>query len=415
MLRRATELGNVCGSPQRLRRGECRGLWGAIFRSPTAGESPRGPGTPKRYALWGCLPLQAAFWLTCACDVEPTGRLDFSESAQEIRALHPQTCRQLPKPTRRGEGTVAARVGEFCLDPLIEPRRFGGPVYESVFDGCTELIASRCDALAKFELRGLSALSYRAPVSGAAVDVLVMDFDSVDASYAWHHVASQQFSNDRFHSTSSGANQQGASHAFLVGRQLVRLLYTDERDGSQDKSDTAARILAEFSRNWTEQSSEWARPPAALRYLPVTDQVPDSVSLALRDALGVEGVGNAAKARYARAGKSWRALAIVHPTVEAAQVALLKIRRSRAARKLRWAPHGAFRYKEARPEGELPAKWVIGRAANVIYGVGDDPLALSGHRSTREEAPSRITLSQKLRLFGQNVTEGKQKQLRKNP
>ncbi|MET0412892.1 MAG: hypothetical protein ABW217_16420, partial [Polyangiaceae bacterium] len=63
---------------------------------------------------------------------------------------------------------------------------------------------------------------------------------------------------------------------------------------------------------------------------------------------------------------------------------------------LKYGPLPALRFVERRPAGEANLDWVLGRKGSIVYGIGDDPAALSAETATAEEMEVKLTHWQKL-------------------
>lgn len=309
---------------------------------------------------------------------------------------------------------VPGRVGNYCLQQNVDSRRVLSSTSSSAaFERqCLTIIGGECRGLARLGLQSLSTLLYRSTVDGSSLDLIVMHFSSVAGSFAWFSGSDETFR--RLPSNNSGPKGSsftqinwGDWQSARRGKLVVRLLYTNETIGSVGASPRAKSALEQFSGEFLSSLAEARELPEAVVRLPVSHQVPGSASLQLGNALGVESIGDTAFASYYDGEKHWRMLAVVHPNADAARDVTDSMRKRRAAKPLRWAAHEAFRYTEQQPDGRSDVQWVIGRAANVIYGVADDLAQLPGRQFVGQGARVPLTTSQKQLLLNIAALRGK--------
>ena len=140
--------------------------------------------------------------------------------------------------------------------------------------------------------------------------------------------------------------------------------------------------------------------PEAILRMPTRGRIARSESLRLHDALGIDGLGDAAIAHFEADDKRWRALVVVHRDPDFARDLVDSLRKRPGSAELPGASFSAFEFVEAGSGREPAPQWVIGRNRNVIYGVGDDPTVQALGLSAKQEDEARLSTGEKLLKLG---------------
>lgn len=310
---------------------------------------------------------------------------------------------------------VPAELAGFCIDHNVELRavekqapRPGFPrVTTSELDeACQRRLGTLCPSYLEDGLERLVAFRYSGGVGDAgALDVLLSRFASNEGSFASF---SDQVLGDADSSTLKVDALEPAGTAVRLGSvalgwrgpYLVRLGYTNSAEPSAERARTADTlfrgVLAQVARALNERDPGLSTLPRALQSLPVTGRVPFAVRYQTGPVLGVAGVRGGAQGHYRDGKRRWRVLVVARPDPESAEDVIAAFERHRDGYALKYGPLPALRFNERRPAGEANLDWVIARKGSIVFGVGDDPAALSAEGAAAEEMELKLTHWQKL-------------------
>ncbi len=353
------------------------------------------------------LALLALGALQARCEASPPVEAARSGLAQ-LRPLAAPRVREQgsacePGVRRPDRGAVPNRIGSFCLATLSDPRGAeddGGP---RLREACRRLLGTGCGELVSMGLEALYAHHYRDARSGAEVDLLQLRFGTLQQSFAWF---SQPAAAATDPLAPSGlwleAEGQAVSHGDWLVARRGRLGFRLTRDDSARAPDgePEPHPLADFATQLLAQSGEPAGLPEAVLRLPERGRIPRSESLQLHDALGIDGLGEAAIAHYEAEGKRWRALVVVHRDPDFARDLVDSLHKRPGSLELPGAALSALLFVGAGSGPGRAPQWVIGRRRNVIYGVGDDPTVQALGLSAKQEDDARLSTGEKLLQLG---------------
>jgi hypothetical protein len=310
---------------------------------------------------------------------------------------------------------VPLELAGFCIDPNVELRavekqapRPGFPrVTTSELDeACPRWLGTLCASYLEDGLERLVAFRYSGGAGQAgALDVLVSRFASSEGSFASF---SDQVLGDADPATLEVDALEPAGTAVRLGnvalgwrgQYLVRLSYTNAAERSAERASTADTlfrgVLQHAARALSERDPGALALPRAVQSLPAAGRVPFAVRYQTGPVLGLVGVRGGAQGHYRDAKRRWRVLVVARPDPESAEDVIGAFERHRDGYALKYGPLPALRFVERRPAGEANLDWVIGRKGSIVYGIGDDPAALSAETATAEEMEVKLTHWQKL-------------------
>lgn len=295
---------------------------------------------------------------------------------------------------------VPLEAAGFCLDPNAPPRAFGASASGTLAHGCERLIGPGCRSLDGSLPELLVELRYVRPGTtlGSAEGVL--------ASFADERSAYAHFTHTVLGDGDPGAQPRreldGGRFALgaddLIGwrgRSVLWLGYADIELTQAELQAVAATALPELGRALLGPGGAREELPLAVQHLPPEDRLPLGVRLSQADALGVLGLGSGAEGYYRAGSKRWRALAIVRPDAESAEDVLDTLKRQPDTSVIQTTPLDVLEFTERGAPGEPPVTWVLARRAEVVYGVGDEALALAA-APLGERARVRLNVQEKL-------------------
>lgn len=335
--------------------------------------------------MFRAFPLAAALsWLGCQLPLGPSERvappppaaLGGSDSAcpsgaEAARAALPAA----------GRGVPLGAAG-FCLDPNAPPRAFGASASASLAHGCERLLGPGCRSLEGELPELLVGVRYVRPgTASASAEAVLASFSDERRAYAHftHTVLGEEDPVDQPRRELDGGRLALGVDDLIGwrGRWVLWLGYADRELDSAKLQEVAAAALPELARALLGPRGATEELPAAVQHLPAAGRLPLGVRLSLDDALGVLGLGSGAEGFYRDGKKRWRALAIVRPDAESAEDVLDTLKRQPEAHVIQTTPLDVLEFSQRRAPGEPPATWVLARRAEVVYGVGDEALALA--------------------------------------
>jgi hypothetical protein len=311
------------------------------------------------------------------------------EGAEAARAT-------LPAPAQ----AVPLHAAGFCLDPNAPPRAFGPSVGASLALGCERLLGPGCGGLDGVLPELLVELRYVRPGAGSAsAEGVLASFSDERRAYAHftHAVLGEGDPADQPRRELDGGRIALGADDLIAwrGRSVLWLGYADEALTSVELQAAAETTLPELGRALLGPRGAAEELPPAVQHLPVEARLPLGVRLSLEDALGVLGLGSGAEGYHRDGRRRWRSLAIARPDAESAEDVLDTLKRQPDARVIQTTPLDVIEFGSRRGPGEPPVTWVLARRAEVVYGVGDDALALAA-APLGERALVQLNVQEKL-------------------
>jgi hypothetical protein len=277
---------------------------------------------------------------------------------------------------------VPLEAAGFCLDPNAPPRAFGASAGASLAHGCERLLGPDCRTEDGTVPELLVGLRYVRPgTESASAEGVLASFADERRAYAHftHTLLGADDPVDQPRRELDGGRLALGADDLIAwrGRSVLWLGYADAALSSARLEEVSALVLPELGRALLGPRGAAEELPAAVQHLPAAGRVPLGVRLSLDDALGVLGLGSGAEGFYRDGKRRWRALAIVRPDAESAEDVLDTLKRQPEARVIQTTPLDVLEFSERRAPGEPPVTWVLARRAEVVYGVGDEAMALA--------------------------------------
>jgi len=297
------------------------------------------------------------------------------------------------------------QIGPWSLDRCAPPHAYGQLGSASLERACERVLGPGCRSEERAGLSRVVRFRYVSSVDRAgSVDGVLSRFQDAESAYA-HFTRVVLGEQDPAVLTATpldeGSLVQRADGLFACrGREMLWLQRADESTTALGREQLALATLPGLARSILAQLGAPEPLPAAVQRLPQLARIPLGVRLLLGEAFGVAGIGPSALGYYQDGSKRWRVAALVRPDAESAQDVMSTLEHQADGRRIENAPLEALRLS-ARSAGTEPAlSWVIGRRAEVVYGIADEETPIV---ALRELAPSGLSLQEKLsKLLGAN-------------
>ncbi len=308
----------------------------------------------------------------------------------------PVACRSQPESS---SAPLPPRASGFCVDPHALVHVFDMSDPEQSARACERVLGAGCMETAAGRPERVVAGRYLDELAPGGADVIVQHF--ADPSLAFIAFSEQLLEGkdpaelDVQPLDAPGvAVQRGAVASAWRGGELLWLRYASSELPPAAELARASTALPELARALLASFPAEPGLPPALERLPERQRIPLGVRLLDSDALGVPGLGRVALGHYQDGSKRWRVLASVRPDWDAAKDVLSTLRKQPGVRKIKGLDAVQVRVRRAPAEPEVD--WVIGQRGEVVYGIGDEPVALPEHMSARAEASVKLSRHEKL-------------------
>jgi hypothetical protein len=313
-------------------------------------------------------------------------------------------------------GFFPAVVAGFCIDPNGETRAFGADAPSGIDKVCTEQFNGDCEVYKSYGLQRVVTLRYvDGGGSTGTVDVVVSRFASVEGAYGFFTRRLIGGSDPVARAPEElGAGTIGAlgagSASVWRGTHVAELIYTNPDEPPQRAIELGRAVLGPLATKLGEKLPGERTLPAAVAELPEEHRVRFGISYELGELLGVHGTGAGAYGFYQQGKQRWRVLCIVRPDEAGAKDVAETIYKALGAKTMKGVPFAA-RSLTLTSEGSGPKlSWVVARAGNRVFGVGDEEYALGPDRSAPEAAEVSLSgeakLAQLQRLVQDSSGEG---------
>jgi hypothetical protein len=297
------------------------------------------------------------------------------------------------------------QAGDWSLDRCAPPRAYGALASESLERACERVLGPGCRSGERAGLSRVVRFKYLNRAGGAgSVDGVLSRFQDAESAYA-HFTRVVVGDEDPALLTGTPLDQgslvqRGDGLFAWRGREMLWLGHADDNATARQREQRALGTLPGLARSILAQLGEPQELPAAVQQLPQFARIPLGVRLLLGEAFGVAGIGPSAQGYYQDGQKRWRVAAVVRPDAESAQDVMSTLEHQADARRIENAPLQALKLSEKGAGSEPALRWLVGRRAEVVYGVAEEEapaLAL------REPAASGLSLQEKLsKLIGAN-------------
>ena len=296
--------------------------------------------------------------------------------------------------------------GEYRLDRCAPPVSYGELGSESLERACERVLGPGCRADERARLRRVVRFQYLSRAAAPdQVDGILSRFEDAQSAYA-HFTRVVLGESDpalQLATPLDAGNlvQRGDSLFAWRGRALLWLRQADEGATAAQREQQALAGLPRLARAVLAELGDPDELPPAVQQLPQLGRIPLGVRLRLDEAFGVPGLGPSAQGYYQDGKKRWRVAAIVRPDAESAKDVMSTLEHQAEARRIKNAPLEALELSERRSPSEAPLSWVIGRRAEVVYGVGDEQTAVPELAYASERRNESLGLQEKLsKLLG---------------
>jgi hypothetical protein len=296
----------------------------------------------------------------------------------------------------------------YCVDPNGEVRAYGEKASGTVDQVCTELFDGECETYKSYGLKRVVTLRYiDGRGSPASVNVNLSRFADKEGAYGFF-VKRVIGSDDPTQSTSvpleagaAGALGSGIAYVWR-GDHVAELSYTNELESPEQLKQSSRAVLPVLAKEIGEKLPGDQAPLPPVAALPEAQRIPLGVWFDTKDALGVKGAGPGAVGYYKEGDKRWRVLALIRPDEESAKDVLKTLKQADGARSIKGAAHDplAFTLSE---EGGPRVEWVVARAGNKLFGIGDEEHVLEADQTAEEASKLRLDEGQKLERLGKLV------------
>lgn len=289
-----------------------------------------------------------------------------------------------------GGGTVKDTVsagyfprvaGDYCIDPNAEAKTFGESA-SSPLDGVCDLFDGECEIYKGFGLKRVVTVQYvDGKGSPGTVGVTLSRFASPEAAYAFFtkRVVADADPLEAAPAPleAGGAGALGTGMAYVWRGEMVgELRYVHELESPEQIKASGSRVLPVIAKALGDGLPGRAEPLPSVARLPREHLIPSGVHYEYRDLLGVSGAGRGAVGYYKDGSRRYRVFASVRQDPESAKDVVKTLRKLEGAHGFKDSPIDALSLGLREADGEPRVEWIVGRAGNVVLGVGDEVFSL---------------------------------------
>ncbi|EYF01709.1 DUF6599 family protein [Chondromyces apiculatus] len=293
-------------------------------------------------------------------------------------------------------------TGRFCLDPNGVEKTFGEGA-SLPLDGICDMFDGECEIYKGFNVRRVVEARY---VDGggttASIEVHLSKFAGTEGAYAMFTKRVVGDGDPADEATprpldAGGAAALGLGNAYLWrGLYLAEITYSDESAAEAVLKVASDKALPPLVKEMGEKLPGEVTLPSAADRLPKENRLPLGIRYALKDILGVDGVGGGAFGYYRDGEKRYRVLALVREDADQAKDTLASFAKQPGATREKGIEGGIVRVMHK--EGEAaPTEWLLARANKMVIGVGDESRVLRAGMTAEEHAKVSLTREEKLK------------------
>jgi hypothetical protein len=279
-------------------------------------------------------------------------------------------------------GYFPRTAGDYCIDPNAEAKTFGENA-AAPLDGVCDLFDGECEIYKGFGLKRVVTVQYvDGKGSPGSVSVTLSRFASPEAAYGFFTkrvVADAdplEAAPPPLDAGAAGALGTGMAYVWK-GEMVAELRYVHELESPEQIKVSGSRVLPVIARALGEKLPGAARELPSVARLPKEQRIASGVVYEYRDLLGVSGAGRGAVGYYQDGKRRYRVFASVRSDEESAKDVSKTLRKLDGAHGIKDSPIDALVLGLRDSEGEPKVEWVVGRAGNLVMGVGDEVFALS--------------------------------------
>lgn len=272
---------------------------------------------------------------------------------------------------------MVGRVGEFCIDPRSDVRRYGSLSAQPLDDVCTELFNGECELYKSFGMEGVKTLRYASGQRpGSYVNAVVPRFRSSEGAYGFF---TRRILGDRApHLTTlrpirtKGRAALGTGVAYLWrGKQVVELTYVSDEETPQEILQRSPAVMVPLVQAIAEGLVGPKEPTFSVRFLESLEIDPLGVRIS-QGVLGVQGAGQAAVGYLSQAALPHRVVLAERGDATGAKDLLQVLRRELGHKKLKGQSVYVLRVTAS---DRLPETWYVRLVDAYFVAVG--PLFVS--------------------------------------
>jgi hypothetical protein len=287
-------------------------------------------------------------------------------------------------------------VDAYCVDPAGQVRTYGEQGKLDMDAVCTTAFDGECAVYNQFGLKRLVSLRYVDGSGGAGtVDVYLSRFADADGAYAMF-TKRVIADSDPAEPTTPKPLAAGAAAAIGTGRAyvwkdqyLAELQYNNEQETPEALAQSSARVLTGVAKGIGAALPGPATLPPAIEALPREHRLPNGTQLVTKDALGIPGFGPLAIGYFADGATRYRLVALATPDDAKAKDAWKLLRGRPGALPVPGVGEEGLAVTLA-PVGPALREYVFARKGTLIVGVGDEELATTATRLTKEQKIAKL-------------------------
>ncbi len=299
-----------------------------------------------------------------------------------------------------------APAATFCLDTADSVRTFGDRGKLTLGDVCTTGFDGECEVYKSYGLKRTVTLRYigAAGASGATVEVVLSQFDSVTGAYGMFTkrvIADSDPTDptatkplpDLTRSAADALGAIGTGKAYVWRNdQLLELTYNDENASPEQLARDATPVLIALGKQVAGRLPA-GQLPACAAALPSAHLVPNGIQFFKKDLMGIPGAGAGAVGYYVDGAKRWRAISMVDADQGKIKAQFNALHAKPGALPVTGvtgadeAFHVVYQLSKESPKTE----WLVARKGSQVQGVGDEEFALKPDSTPDALAKARLS------------------------
>lgn len=291
---------------------------------------------------------------------------------------------------------LPSRVGEFCVDPHADVRRYGA-LGATPLDGvCVELFNGECELYKSFGLEGVKTLRYiENSGSPVTVNVVASSFRRSSGAYGFF---TRRVLGDGLPSqvTVEPLVVQGRAVAgvgtIIVwrGKEVVELTYVSDEATPEEIEKQSPKVLQPLARAVAEELVGPSEPERAVRFLESLGADKLGVSVFVEGMMGVSGTGPGTMGYFSSGAMPHRIVLAERRDKAGADDLLGLLRRAGTGKKLEGRDIIELRLTR---EGASPETWYLRRNEEVVLALGplEDPMATAETSSPADRKVEQAT------------------------
>ncbi len=290
---------------------------------------------------------------------------------------------------------LPGRVGDFCLDPNIDVRRYGEGTASPLDDVCIELFNGECEVYKSYGLEGVKTTSFvSSERAGTTISVVVSRFRQSDGAFGFftRRIIGDGLPSDVTVSPLEVEGRAAIGPGVLYvwrGKQVVELSYVSEVETPAEVEENSRHILKRMATSIASLLIGSTSPNRGVSTLEAMKPPKFGVVVRSDGLLGMLGTGDYANAFFEADSEGFpHRLVTAQRRDEAAASDLIKyLARSFPSKKFKATKIHRIRWSG---EGRPPQTWYFTQRDNLVLGVGPldrvDAPSTSSPESRKDEA-----------------------------